>query len=163
MSVVKREVIESVEALNRAYVDALDRAELKNWVACFSGVPDAAYYCISAESVRRGLAVPLMCDDCRARIDDRVTFIEKVWAGTYEPYRTRHFTQLIDISHTDDQHYRSVFHFSIYVSAEGAGTEILTSGRYEDLIVVDETSALFHERRAIYDADVLPRYIVYPF
>jgi anthranilate 1,2-dioxygenase small subunit len=51
----------------------------------------------------------------------------------------------------------------IMMTPEGGATKILTSGEYRDLIEIQGDKAVFRSRRAVYDADVLPRYIVFPF
>ena len=152
----------AIDALHTAYLAALDKGDMAAWAATFA-VDQASYFCISSENDRRGFPLSLMYDDCRGRIDDRVSFVTKVWAGTYEPYRTRHFIQRLSCEAAGNNQYRVTSGFTIMMSAEGGTTAVLTSGEYRDLIEIQGDSAVFRERRAVYDADVLPRYIVFPF
>ena len=156
----------AIERLHTAYLAALDQGDMAAWAATFA-IDDASYFCISAENDRRGLPLALMYDDCRGRIDDRVSFVTKVWAGTYQPYRTRHFIQQLSMNATGNNQYRVTSGFTIMMTPEGGATTILTSGEYRDLIEIqgegDQCRAVFRERRTVYDADVLPRYIVFPF
>ncbi len=157
----------AIEALHTAYVAALDQGDMAAWAATFAVAPETSYFCISAENDRRGLPLALMYDDCRGRIDDRVSFVTKVWAGTYQPYRMRHFIQRLSCESAGNNQYRVISGFMIMMTPEGGATTILTSGEYRDLIELqgegDKVRAVFRERRAVYDADVLPRYIVFPF
>lgn len=153
----------AIDALHTAYVAALDQGDMVAWAATFAVAPETSYFCISAENDRRGLPLALMYDDCRGRIDDRVTFVTKVWVGTYQPYCTRHFTQRLSCESAGNNQYRVTSGFTIMMSAEGGTTAVLTSGEYRDLVEIQGDSAVFRERRVIYDADVLPRYIVFPF
>lgn len=153
----------AIDALHTAYLAALDKGDMAAWAATFSLAPEARYFCVSTENDRRGLPLALMYDDCRGRIDDRVSFVTKVWAGTYQPYRTRHFIQRLSCESAGNNQYRVTSGFTIMMSAEGGTTAVLTSGEYRDLIEIQDDSAVFCERRAVYDADVLPRYIVFPF
>jgi len=153
----------AIDALHTAYLAALDKGDMAAWAATFSLASEASHFCISAENDRRGLPVALMYDDCRGRIDDRVSFVTKVWAGTYQPYRTRHFIQRLSCESAGNNQYRVTSGFTIMMSAEGGTTAVLTSGEYRDLIEIQSDKAVFRERRAVYDADVLPRYIVFPF
>ncbi len=152
----------AIDALHTAYLAALDKGDMAAWAATFA-VDQASYFCISSENDRRGFTLSLMYDDCRGRIDDRVSFVTKVWAGTYEPYRTRHFIQRLSCEAAGNNQYRVTSGFTIMMSAEGGTTAVLTSGKYRDFIEIQGDSAVFRERRAVYDADVLPRYIVFPF
>jgi hypothetical protein len=43
-----------------------------------------------------------------------------------------------------------------------AGSRLLTTGEYEDEVTFIEGEPKFREKRVILDADVLPRYFVYP-
>lgn len=157
----------AIDALHAAYVAALDRGDMTAWAATFAGAPETSYFCISAENDRRGLPLALMYDDCRERIEDRVSIVTKVWAGTYQPYRTRHFIQRLSMDAAGTSQYRVTSGFMIMMTPEGGATTVLTSGEYRDLIEIqgdgDKVRAVFRERRAVYDADVLPRYIVFPF
>jgi anthranilate 1,2-dioxygenase small subunit len=152
----------AIDALQTAYVAALDRGDMAAWAATFAA-DQASYFCISSENDRRGLPLSLMYDDCRGRIDDRVSFVTKVWVGTYEPYRTRHLTQRLGCEEVGANQYRVTTGFTIMMTPEGGSTAVLTSGEYRDLIEIQGDRAVFRNRRAVYDADVLPRYIVFPF
>ncbi|MDO9273283.1 MAG: aromatic-ring-hydroxylating dioxygenase subunit beta [Rugosibacter sp.] len=157
----------AIDALHTAYVAALDQGDMAAWAATFAVADETSYFCISAENDRRGLPLALMYDDCRGRIDDRVSFVTKVWVGTYQPYRTRHFIQRLSCESAGNNQYRVTSGFMIMMTPEGGATTILTSGEYRDLIEIqgegDNARAVFRERRTVYDADVLPRYIVFPF
>lgn len=152
-----------VDDLQRRYVEALDRRDLDAWLDCFSQDAVASYFCIAAENVERGLEIALMLDDCRARLIDRVTFITKVWTGTFQPYRTRHFTQRIGKPSLHGGKLRVVSNFSIAITPEGGSSNLLAVGQYEDSVVLDRGEPRFLCKRAVYDTTVLPRYIVYPF
>ena len=68
------EVLEQIDSLQQAYVQALDSANMEDWLNCFSQ-QQASYVCISDENEKRGLPIALMLDDCRERIKDRVSFV----------------------------------------------------------------------------------------
>jgi anthranilate 1,2-dioxygenase small subunit len=158
--------LSAISAVQAAYIAALDKGDMAAWAATFA-TDEARYFCISAENDRRGLPLALMYDDCRGRIDDRVSFVTKVWVGTYEPYRTRHLIQPLGCEVAGENRYRVTSGFMIMMTPEGGATTVLTSGEYRDLIEVQgegaSSRAVLKERRAVYDADVLPRYIVFPF
>jgi len=156
------EVLEQIDSLQQAYVQALDSANMDDWLNCFSQ-QQASYVCISDENEKRGLPIALMLDDCRERIKDRVSFVTKIWAGTFEPYRTTHFVQRLGVEKIAADTYRQVGNFSIMISPEMGSSSVLATGRYHDLVALEDGKAVFREKRAIYDTRVLPRYVVYPF
>ena len=152
-----------IDNLQRRYIEALDRRDMEAWLDCFAQDAAASYFCIAAENVERGLEIALMYDDCRARLIDRITFITKVWAGTFQPYRTRHFVQRISTPTLDAGKLCTVSNFSIAITPEGGSSGLLAVGQYEDSVVLDRGEPRFLRKRAVYDTTVLPRYIVYPF
>lgn len=152
-----------IDNLQRRYMEALDRRDMDAWLDCFAQDAAASYFCIAAENVERGLEIALMYDDCRARLMDRVTFITKVWSGTFQPYRMRHFVQRIGVPTLDQGKLSVVSNFSIATTPEGGGSSLLAVGYYEDSVVLDRGEPRFLRKRAVYDTTVLPRYIVYPF
>lgn len=153
----------AIDALQTSYVMALDAGDMTAWAATFSTAPETSYFCIAAENDRRGLPIALMYDDCRARIDDRITFVDQVWVGTYQPYRTRHLVQRLTCEPVGQNVYSVMSSFLIMMTAEGGATIVMTSGVYRDVIEVQGNHAVFRGKRAVYDADVLPRYLVFPF
>ena len=159
---VNVEMLERIDSLQRRYAQALDLADMQEWLDCFSR-KQAAYICIPEENERRGLPIALMLDDCWERIADRVSFIDKIWAGTFEPYRTTHFLQRLSTEKAGEDSYRQVTNFSITISPEVGPSYVLATGRYYDAVTIEEGKPVFREKRAVYDTRVLPRYIVYPF
>ena len=102
-----------------------------------------------------------MLDDCYARLQDRVTYVDKVWAGTFEDYQTRHFTQRISAESIGNDTYRVITNYHILYTPEQGQTNVLVTGHYEDEIVLGD-KPLFKSKKAVMDTNVSPRYIVYP-
>ena len=84
-------VTDLVRRLDRRYADAVDSRRMDAWLDCFT--EDGSYYVIGADNEADGLPLCLMMDDCRERLEDRATFVDEVWPGSFEDYRTRHFLQ----------------------------------------------------------------------
>jgi len=153
----------ALDELQSQYILAMDAQDMQAWKACFSAAPETSYICVSAENDNRGLGIALMCDDCRARIEDRVSIVTKVWAGTYQAYRTRHFVQRVRCREAGPGRVEATSNFLITMTPEGGVPTLLTSGVYRDVIELQGGQALLRDRRAVYDADALPRYVVFPF
>jgi len=152
-----------VDRLQAAYIAALDRKDMQAWLGVFSVDAHSSYICTSAENVAAKLPVALMLDDNRARLMDRVTFVEKVWAGTFQDYRTRHFTQRLSIKPNGPDRFIVLTNFHVMFTPEEAGdSSPLVCGVYEDEVIVEHGVPKFLHKRAITDTIVLPRYVVYP-
>jgi len=152
----------ALDELQLRYVDALDRRDMKSWLASFSQKGEASYICTTAESVEGNLPVSMMLDDCRARLEDRVTFITKIWAGTFQDYRMRHFVQRIH-QERDGDLWRVRTNFRVTCTPIGRDQRTDTvAGVYEDVVDCSGAEPLFLSKRAIADDSVLPRYLVYP-
>jgi 3-phenylpropionate/cinnamic acid dioxygenase small subunit len=160
LSLVEPAVLAAIDALQIAYLDALDRRDMQAWLACFA--EDGAYACLSAEGEEQGLPVAIMLDDSHARLRDRVKFVTEVWAGTYEDYRTRHFVQRLRCTPGAPSLYAVTSSFLVVYTTARGQSEVLAAGRYEDQVRVTSAGAAFKEKRAIIDTDVTPRYLVYP-
>ena len=149
-----------VEDLQLRYIKALDARNMQGWLDCFAG--QACYICTTRENVEQNLPIAMMMDDTRERLEDRAKAVEKVWAGTFEDYRTRHFVQNLTLEETQGGKWIAESNFMVtYTTAKG-NMQLLTAGVYVDEIAVDEGLARFISRQAVLDASVAPRYFVYP-
>ena len=149
-----------IDALQQRYARVLDTRDMAGWAGCFS--ENGSYICIPRENVEQDLPVALMMDDSLARIHDRVTYITKVWAGTFEDYRTRHFVQRTDCRPCGTGLVTVESNFLVaYTTARGR-SEILVAGTYEDAIELGRGDARFRAKKAVLDTATTPRYLVYP-
>lgn len=163
MSAVHPEVLRQIDELQQRYIQALDGKDMQRWLATFSEAPESAYLCTTAESVQMNWPVALIMDDCRARLEDRVTFVTRVWTGTYRDYQTRHFVQRMRCAPGAAGYYDVESNFMVaYSSPDRAAAEILATGVYRDRIQADSGGARFVSKTAVTDTNVLPQYIVYP-
>lgn len=152
-------VLDRIDELQQRYARALDRKDMQAWLACFSDRGE--YVCTTAENQSSGLPVAIMMDDSPERLKDRVKFIDKVWAGTFEDYSTRHFIQRLSCEEAGDA-VAVETSFMVSYSADGMPTQMLATGMYQDVIEVNGDAALFRRKMAVIDSSVTPRYLVYP-
>lgn len=154
------EVLQQIDALQTRYIAALDGKDMAGWLDTFAS--DGSYICIANENEESGLPLALMMDDCHERLEDRVTYVTKVWAGTFEDYQTRHFVQRIACTPKGGDLYETVSNFTVFYTDSAGNTGTLVCGRYVDQIVLGSGGAKLKSRRAVMDTNVAPRYIVYP-
>jgi 3-phenylpropionate/cinnamic acid dioxygenase small subunit len=158
--VVDPAVLAQVDALQMKYLAALDRHDLEAWLDCFAD--EASYTCITRENQDGGLPVALMLDDCRARLKDRVKFVNEVWSGTFEDYATRHFVQRFDCTPSSNGGVNVLSNFMVSYTNRRGGSDILATGVYEDEVNLGASGARFKTKRAVLDTVTTPRYLVYP-
>jgi 3-phenylpropionate/cinnamic acid dioxygenase small subunit len=158
--VIDPTVLARVDALQMRYLSALDRRDLASWLGCFAD--EAGYVCITRENHDAGLPVALMMDDTRARLKDRVKFVNEVWSGTFEDYATRHFVQRLDCKESGRSRYDVLTNFMVSYTNRRGGSDILVTGVYEDAVEMAGVEARFLSKRAILDTVTTPRYLVYP-
>jgi anthranilate 1,2-dioxygenase small subunit len=153
-------ILARVDALQVRYLAALDRHDLKAWLACFA--EDGSYICITRENQDAGFPVALMLDDTGARLKDRVKFVDEVWSGTFEDYATRHFIQRLECTPAENGRFKVLSNFMVSYTNSRGGSDILVTGVYEDEIEFDGEQARFRSKRAVMDTVTTPRYLVYP-
>lgn len=149
----------AIDDLLARYCEVLDGAEYTRWPELFA--EDCSYAIYAAEDAERGLPLAYMLDDNRARVLDRVKFINEVWRGTVTAYRTRHIVQRTAVKALNADTYDVRASFVVtYIQPDGV-VGLLASGRYEDRIRVVEDGAHIVEKRAYLDG-MPPRYLIYP-
>ncbi|MET0988046.1 MAG: aromatic-ring-hydroxylating dioxygenase subunit beta [Steroidobacteraceae bacterium] len=157
----ERNVIERVDALQLEYLRALDRRDMGAWAECF-GDP-ASYTCTTSENEEQGLPLALMLDDSRERIADRVNYVTRVWAGTFEDYRMRHFVQRLTCVEQGPSVVAVETQFLVAYTTTRGQSEVLATGIYLDTIALStKGGAKFRSKKAVLDTAVMPRYLVYP-
>jgi salicylate 5-hydroxylase small subunit len=157
-------LVAALDALLLADASALDSKNMQGWLSNYVEEDDASYICRSAENSENDLGVGFMFDDCRARLEDRVTFVNKIWAGTFQDYRTRHFVQRTHLERLDATSLAVFSNFSVFMTPQDTGvSQLLAVGRYLDTVRVrQEGGVKLKARRVELDTSVLPRYLVYP-
>ncbi|AKQ42953.1 aromatic-ring-hydroxylating dioxygenase, beta subunit [Aurantiacibacter atlanticus] len=147
-----------------ADAEALDSKKMESWLSNYAEDETASYYCRSAENTEQGFELGFMFDDRRARLEDRVTYVNEIWAGTFQDYRTRHFVQRIRYEKIDEDNVDVSSNFSVFMTPEDTGvTKVLAAGEYIDTVRLDGNGgAKLLSRRAELDTSVLPRYLIYP-
>ena len=151
-----------VSRLERRYVDALDSRRMDAWLDCFT--QDGSYYVLGADNDADDLPLCLMMDDCRERLEDRVTFVNEVWPGSFEDYQTRHFVQplRLEVDESAPGMFRSLANFTVFATDARGRTSLFIAGQYRDRIRVNGEDCRYVERRVVMDTFTTPGVIVYP-
>lgn len=142
------------------YIRSLDDRNMRGWLDCFA--EQASYVCTTRENIEQDLPIAMMMDDTRERLEDRVKAVEKVWAGTFEDYCTRHFVQNLMYEQVSESLWVAESNFMVTYTTATGGMQLLAAGVYADEILVEGGLARLVSRKAVLDASVMPRYLVYP-
>ncbi|MCK9507314.1 MAG: hypothetical protein M0Q54_02655 [Pigmentiphaga sp.] len=163
MNDVAPEILAVIDDLQLRYINALDSQDMNTWLHTFSDDESASYICNTAESAEAGHQIALILDDNRLRLQDRVTFVTRVWAGTYPEYRTRHLVQRTSCQEIQEGLFEVESHvFVSRIPADTGRAELFTTGVYKDRIRVDEQGACFESKHFVMDTSILERYLVFP-
>lgn len=163
MSSINDSVLSKIDALQVRYIAALDARNMEDWLATFSNVPEASYIYTTAESVEADLPLALIMDDNHARLKDRVTYVTKVWVGTYADYRTRHFIQRTACRAVNDNEFAVETNFMVaYTPSETGRAELFATGIYYDCVTLNNEGATFLSKKAVTDTAVVERFMAYP-
>lgn len=142
-----------------AYAAALDTQDWQAWLACFA--PECSYAVHSSQNAEAGLPLGYMLDDRRERLIDRVKFITKVWAGTIEPYRTRHIIQRVSTERPAGGDYKVRANMIVSYTESDGPAGILVSGYYDDVIRMTDDGPRFVAKTVFLDGTPA-RYLAYP-
>jgi len=153
------ETVAVVDKLFAHYAAVLDAGNVAAWAELFDVESNYAVY--TAADFERGLPLAYMLDDCHERILDRVKFVDEVWRGTVEPYRTRHIFQRTSLDTAEVDTYRVESNVLVAYTDANDVSALLCSGRTEDIIRIRDGEALFQQRKVLLDGTPA-RYLVYP-
>jgi anthranilate 1,2-dioxygenase small subunit len=148
-----------LDQLLGAYAAALDGQDWQAWLGLFA--EECSYAVYSIENAQAGLPLGYMIDDRRERLLDRVNFITNVWAGTIEPYRTRHIIQRVWAEHSADGVYNMRANMIVSYAEKDQVRGILVSGYYEDVVQIADGGPRF-VKKAVYLDGTPARYLAYP-
>jgi anthranilate 1,2-dioxygenase small subunit len=146
--------------LLREYAATVDNGSLEEWPNLFAD--EACYQVILRRNVMLGRPVSLVLDDSKAKIQDRVIIIRRLWADKYSEYQSRHFWSVTKIAAINSTELRVQANLSVYATEQDGTSALLLLGQSDDRIVISAGEPRLKLRRVIVDTDVLPRYFVYP-
>jgi salicylate 5-hydroxylase small subunit len=148
-----------LDELLGAYAAAVDAQNWQGWLDLFAA--ECSYAVYTLQNAEAGLPLGYTIDDRRERLVDRVKFITEVWAGTIEPYRTRHIIQRVLTECTADGAYKVRANMIVSYTESDGPAGILVSGYYEDVIRMTEDGPRF-VAKTVYLDGTPTRYLAYP-
>jgi salicylate 5-hydroxylase small subunit len=149
---------EAVRELYDDYAAFLDAPDFVAWLELFD---EAASYTVTArENVERGLPLATIRCDSRDMLADR---IDALVSTQFHARRiTRHVVSAIRPVGFDGDRLHTSANFVLVETIDGGSTTIQSAGTYDDFIATVGGELRFVEKRAIYDAALVPTSLIVP-
>lgn len=148
----------AVRELYDDYAAFLDDGDYASWLELFD---ESAVYTVTArENVERGLPLATIRCDSRDMLADRIDAL--VTTQFYSRRITRHVVTAIRPVGIDNGHLHTSANFVLIETIEDESTRIQSAGTYDDVIAMFDGELRFVEKRAIYDAPLVPTSIIVP-
>lgn len=148
--------------LQARYVKTLDDRRISDWPDLFTD--DACYSVVPRSNRDAGRPLSIVLDDSKARIRDRVTYVEEIWTGNFTDYIPRHLYTVLGVAPSPDTPTELTMqtNIAVYFTEPDGRTMLFAAGEYEDVVAVEDGTARFRQKTVVLDTDHLPRYFVYP-
>lgn len=148
--------------LQARYVATLDDRRIRDWPDLFT--EDACYSVVPRSNRDAGRPLSILLDDSKARIRDRVTYVEEIWTGNFTDYIPRHLYTVLSIEPSAETPAELIMrtNLAVYFTEPDGRTMLFAAGEYEDIVVVEDQGVHFRQKTVVLDTDLLPRYFVYP-
>jgi 3-phenylpropionate/cinnamic acid dioxygenase small subunit len=147
----------AIQELYDAYVEALDEGRLEDWPELFT--ERCLYQVIPRENFERGLPLAAALCESRAGLRDRVTALRRT--SMYAPRWVRHLVGGLRVQ-PGAEGWQVRANYAVFETRVDEPTEILSVGRYQDVVVRDGERLRFREKRCVYDSILVPNSLVYP-
>lgn len=144
---------------NSAYAACIDDGDIMQWPDFFTD--DAVYKVIPRENYDQGLPLATIFAEGRGGLIDRTVAITKT--TVFRPRYLRHFISNIRVLGTDGELIRAEANYMVVETLTNDLTRILSVGRYMDAFKRVGGELKLKERVCVYDSEMVPATVVYPF
>ena len=152
------ELRRDVEALYWKYINCLDEGRLDEWPELFTA--GGTYKLVPRENWDRKLPLAVMSLEGSGMLKDRVRAILET--TTFPPHYIRHILGLMKIEGIDDQAVSVELNYLVLRTQKNELSEILNTGRYQDILVRSEGTLKFKQKLCIFDSELIPGSLIYP-
>ncbi len=136
----------------------LDSNDLSIWPDLF--MPDGRYKLQSRENFDAGLPLCIMDYESQGMLRDRIYGVQQTIY--HDPYSQRHVCSAPLISSFSEHRIECESSYIVTRTQRDNMPQIISTGRYIDVIVVDGSLLKFSSRTAVYDNDLLPNSVIKP-
>lgn len=136
----------------------LDSNDLSTWPDLF--MIDGRYRLQSRENFDAGLPLCIMDYESQGMLRDRIYGVQQTIY--HDPYSQRHVCSAPMITSFSDTRIECESSYIVTRTQRDNMPQIISVGRYIDVIVLDGGAMKFESRTAVYDNDVLPNSVIKP-
>ncbi len=147
-----------VEQLLARYAEVLDDGPLEAWPELFT--EQCLYQIIPRDNFDAGLPLAIMRCESRGMLMDRVRSVQETIV--FEPRYLRHHITNVRIRQALGARLQAVSHYSVIEVLPDSLPQILSVGRYLDVLEEHDGELRFLEKRVVYDSVLVPNSIIYP-
>lgn len=148
---------EELEVFYYEYANAVNE-EIECWTSFFT--EDCVYKIVTRENYDRGLPLAIIYCEGIGMLHDRVSGIQKT--SFHAPRYCRHLISNIRIVGRSESTLETQANFVVFESLVNSTTNVLSTGRYFDAIIRQDSTLKFREKICVLDANLLPGAIIYP-
>ncbi|NJS36537.1 MAG: aromatic-ring-hydroxylating dioxygenase subunit beta [Brachymonas sp.] len=136
----------------------LDSNDLSTWPDLF--IPDGRYKLQSRENFDASLPLCIMDYESQGMLRDRIYGVQNTIY--HDPYSQRHVCSAPLIGSFTDSEIQCESSYIVTRTQRDGMPQIISTGRYMDVIVRDGDALRFKSRTAVYDNDLLPNSVIKP-
>ena len=148
-----------IEDFNTAYADCLDDGDIKQWPSFFT--EDCVYKIIARENWDQGLPLATLFAEGHGGLVDRTVAVTQT--TVFRKRYLRHFITNTRIRAVDGDTITAEANYQVLETTTDDYTKILSTGRYIDTFQRIGGALKLKERVCLYDSEMVPATIVYPF
>jgi salicylate 5-hydroxylase small subunit len=138
--------------------ELLDSNDLSTWPDLFA--TDGHYKLQSRENFDAGLPLCLMDLESQGMLRDRIFAAQDTIY--HDPYSQRHVCSAPLITQADSNEIHATSSFIVTRVQRDNMPQIISTGRYIDIIIRIDGTLKFKKRTAVYDNDLLPNSVIKP-
>jgi salicylate 5-hydroxylase small subunit len=148
----------ALQDLYANYAAALDDGRVEAWPEFF--VEDGVYKLQSRENFEHGYPLATLWFESKGMMKDRVFGVRETLY--HEPYFQRHVVSAPRITQLDGGTIHAEASYIVTRTKRGQFPEILSVGKYVDVISKVDGALKFVSRHCLFDNDLIPNSIIYP-
>ena len=152
------ELHHAIDSLQAAHVRCIDDDQLEQWPELFT--VDCLYQIIAQENAERGLPLATILCDSRGMLHDRVVSLRH--ANIYEKHQYRHLIGSAVVQSLTSDSVRVRSNYAVYRTRTNGVSEVFSTGRYDDLMVVVDGVLRFREKTVTFDTNRIDSLLVTP-
>ncbi|KWR88016.1 aromatic-ring-hydroxylating dioxygenase subunit beta [Cupriavidus sp. IDO] len=140
------------------YSAAVDNAEWERWIDFFDD--ECVYKVQPRENYERGFPLATLSFESKGMLKDRAFGIRETLF--HDPYYQRHIVGAPLIRRVEGDRIHAEANYVVLRTKPDQLTDVLSAGRYLDVIRRTESGLRFASRICVFDSEMIPNSLIYP-